>query len=36
MGGQRRLKKNIPGFQGTVLLIFLSKNLLFRALGSQK
>jgi len=35
MGGQFELKKPFPGFQDTVSLIFLSKNLLFRILGSQ-
>jgi len=35
MGGQCRLKKNIPGFQAAVSLMLLSKNLLFSTLGSQ-
>jgi len=35
MGGQCGLKKSIPGFQDSESLMFLSKNLLFRTLGSQ-
>jgi len=35
MGGQCRLKKNIPRFQAVVSLMLLSKNLLFSTLGSQ-
>jgi len=36
MAGLCRLKKNIPGFKDAVCLMFLSKNLLFMTLGSQK
>jgi len=35
MEGQCRLKKSIPGFQDTLSLMFLIKDLLFRTLGSQ-
>jgi len=35
VGGEARLKKNIPGFQDAVFLMLLSKNLHFMTLGSQ-
>jgi len=31
----RQVEKTIPGFQEAVCLMLLSKNLLFRTLGSQ-
>jgi len=34
-GRAMRVEKSIPGFQYTLSLMFLSKNLLFRTLGSQ-
>jgi len=35
MVGTFMLKKTFPGFEDMVSLMFLSKNLLFRTLGSQ-
>jgi len=36
VGVEGGLKKNIPGYQGAVSLMLLSKNMLFVTLGSQR